>query len=117
MLRDPMITCVDDDEQTVFEYDVLYGPEVASEHVGWILIVEGPAPIEPQYVTPAEFVGDLHSMGIDDDGMHYMVRIGTEVMLKQLRSRPDASDASSAAARMIEQVRGELDRLPAVKVD
>lgn len=114
MLKDPTITCVGDDGETTFEYYVLCGPDVASERVGWVLIVDGPQPLEPQYVTPTEIAGDLESMGVNDGGMHYFVRLGTEDMLTHLRSRVDADEASSATTRRITELERELHQLPSV---
>ena len=101
MLKDPTITCVGDDGETTFSYYVLCRPDLASEHVGWVLIVGGPRPLAPQYVTPSEIIGDLHSMKVEDEGILYLVRVGTEDMLTQLRSRSDAGDASTATAARI----------------
>jgi len=112
-----MITCLGDDGETMFKYYVLCGADVASEHVGWVLIVDGPNPLDPQYVTPTEIAGDLRSMGITDEGMHDFVRIGTEDMLKQLRARPDAGETASTTAARIDELESELAQLPPVDLD
>lgn len=117
MPRNPIITCVGDDGETTFRYYVLCDAAVASEDVGWVLIVDGPTPLRPQYVSPTEIVGDLQSMLLDDDGIQYLVRVGTEDMLAQLRSRSDAGDASSATAARIDELERELAQLPPVGVE
>ncbi len=117
MERTPTITCVGDDEQTTFKFYVLCDPDLSSEHIGWVLVVDGPDPLYPQYVTPTEVTGDLRSMGIEDDGIHYLVRAGTEDMLKQLRSRSDAGQANSATAARIAELEHELTQLPEFDVD
>jgi len=108
----PTITAVGDDGETTFKYYALYAADVPSEQVGWVLIVGGPSARDPQYVTPTEIAGDLLSMGIQDEWMHYLLRSTTEDILTQLGSRPDASDASSATAARIAELQGELAELP-----
>src|SRR5688572_11511232 len=53
-------------------------------------------------------------MGVNDEGMHYVVRLGTEDMLTQLRARVDAGDASSATTRRITGLERELHLFPGV---
>lgn len=115
MERNPTITCHGQDGVTVFEYYALRDAGVPSEHVGWVLIVEGPTPVGPTALTPAELIGDLHSMQIEDDGTHHLIRACTEEMLAELRSRPDAGDASSTTAGRIDLLDRELARLPPVE--
>lgn len=116
MLGRPMITCVGQDGETTLEYYVLCGDGVASEHVGWVLIVGGPNPLEPQYVTPTEIASDLRSMEITDEGMHYFVRVGTEEMLNDLRARPDVNEPPSDTAARIAELERELAQLPTADV-
>lgn len=115
MERNPTITCRSQDGVTVFEYYALRDAGVPSEHVGWVLIVDGPTPVGPAALTAAELIGDLHSMQIDDDGIHDLIRACTEEMLAELRSRPDAGDASSTTATRIDLLGRELARLPPVE--
>lgn len=117
VLGKPMITCVGHDGETTLEYYVLRGDGVASEHVGWVLIVGGPNPLEPQYVTPTEIADDLRSMHITDEGVRFFVRVGTEDILKDLRGRPNAGEPSSSTAARIAELERELAQLPAVDIE
>lgn len=113
MEREPTITCIGDDGVTVMKYFLVCDPHLRSEDIGWVLVVEGPEPLEPQYVTPTEVVGDLRSMGLsEDDIMVFLLRSGTEEMLEQLHARPDAREASSATATVILELERELEQLP-----
>lgn len=59
-------------------------------------------------------LGDLQTMGTDEGAASCLVRLGTETMLTELRSRPDAGEASRATAARIEALERELDQLPSV---
>jgi hypothetical protein len=59
-------------------------------------------------------LGDLQSMGIDEEEASCLVRLGAETMLTELRSRPDAGEASSATAARIGELERELDQLPSI---
>jgi hypothetical protein len=61
-----VVTCEGDDGQTTFRYHAICDADVPSDEVGWVLVIDGPQALAPQYVTPGEIVGDLRSMGIDD---------------------------------------------------
>ena len=76
-----------------------------------------PCPLDPQYVAPNEVTGDLRSMGIEDDAIHYLVRARTEDILKQLRSRSDAGEVNSATAACIAELQHEVTQLPGFDTD
>lgn len=107
----PTITAVGEDKETIFKYYAYYGEHVPTHHVGWILVVDGPTPLPAQRVSAAEVAGDLLSMKIDDDGMHYLLRTTTETMLEDLKTRTQSQDPADAGVRRISELTTELAEL------
>jgi hypothetical protein len=110
MIR-PTITAVGDDEETVFKYYANFGDDVPARYVGWILVLEGPNALPAQAVSAAEVAGDLRSMNIDDEGIHYLLRSTTETMLEHLRGRTQSEHPADADLRRMSELTTQLAEL------
>ena len=106
---EPKITCHGIDG-SVWRYYAIYGPDLAPEETGWVLVVTGvPGLEDAQRLTPAEVVGDVRSMVEDASMAEAITRMETEAMLETLESRrpPDV-----ALVARIAELRRDLGELP-----
>ena len=87
-------------------YRALYGPDYSAEETGWVLTVENSVPpLDPQWVTPEEAIGDLESMGLTDPPPAEIVIFFTQQMIQELDQRASALEAVGRPAEA-ERARG-----------
>ena len=73
---------------STWTYRALYGPEYSAAETGWVLTVENSVPpLDPQWVTPGEAIGDLESMGLTDPPPAEIIVSFTEHMIQEARSK------------------------------
>jgi hypothetical protein len=111
--RDPAITTLGQDG-TRFRYYAMHGDDVAPEHVGWVLVVDGKHEMAPQRVSAAEVAGDLESMQVGDDlpWLLEILRSHTSDMLDELIAREQRPGANAALQPHITAMRADLAAIP-----
>lgn len=101
---------------STWRYHALHGPDYSPQETGWVLVIENsPQSIDPQALTAADVVGDLHSMQATDPSPEAIVRFHTEQMIKTLESQATELErqgkASNGERKRIAALLGELEAL------
>jgi hypothetical protein len=109
----PKITCHGKDG-SVWRYYAFYGPDLAPEETGWVLVVDGvPELRDAQRLTAGEVIGDVETMVDDPVLAHEIVRLESRAMLQALQSRRLSRDPARRIALVLRtaELRRDYDAL------